>query len=136
MAADGLVHGLPSRRVMACIRFLQEIPSSPGRNQVLGKFLEVWAEEDGRSAIIFATALGSLHERQLAIQSVLSGWSRKRPSDAWNWVIEGEGNSRRAERMLEIILATLGNSNRETALSLLDRMPQSEFQSRMSVVVV
>ena len=121
---------------MACIRFLQEIPGEPRRNQVLGKFLEVWAEEDGRSAIIFATSLDISRDQQLAIQSVLKGWSKERPSDAWNWVIEREGNSRRAERMLEVILSTLGYSNRETALSLLERMPSSEFQSRMSIAVI
>jgi len=136
MAADRLVRGLPTRRVMACIRFLQKTPSNPARNQVLGKFLEVWAEQDGRSAIIFSTSLDSLFERQLAMQSALRGWSINRPSDAWNWVIEQEGTSRRAERMLEVILASLGSSNRETALSLLEKMPSSEFQTRMSVVVI
>jgi hypothetical protein len=135
-AGLSLARGLPPRRVMGAIRFLQEIPSGPARDQVLERLLESWAVHDGRSAIAFATSLPSAREGQLAIGAVLRGWSTARPSDAWNWVIEREGASRRAERWLEVILANLGATDRETALQLLESMPARDFQVRMSLAVM
>jgi hypothetical protein len=136
LAALRLVRGLPSRHIMSSIRLLQETPSSPARDQVLRRFLETWAGEDGRSAIAFASSLESPRESQLAINAVLRGWSKERPADAWNWVIERAGNSRRAERWLEVILANLGSFDRETALMLLNKMPSKSFQTQMSLVVM
>lgn len=131
-----LLGGLPARRVMAAIRFLQEIPQGPARNQILREFLQSWGHSDGRSAIAFATSLESSRERQLATGAVLRGWSRARPADAWNWVIEREGNSRRAERWLELILSNLGRTDRQTALALLEKSPSGDFQTQMSLVVL
>lgn len=136
MGALRLVRGLPSRWVMGSIRFLQEIPAGPARNQVLERFLETWAAEDGRSAIAFATALASGREQQLAIASVLRGWSAVRPAAAWNWVVEREGNSRRTERWLEVILTNLGSTDRETAFSLVEKMSGESLQTRMALVVM
>jgi hypothetical protein len=136
LAALRLVRGLPSRHVMSSIRFLQEIPSDPARDQVLRRFLESWASKDGRSAIAFASSLQSPRDSQLAINAVLRGWSTVRPADAWNWVIERAGNSRRAERWLEVILSNLGSFDRETALMLLNKMPSKSFQTQMSLVVM
>ena len=100
MDAERLARGLPSRKVMAVIKFLQDIPANPGRNQVLGNFLELWASEDGRRAVAFATSLDAIPERELAIRAALGGWSKGQPAEAWAWVIEQAGNSRRAERWL------------------------------------
>jgi hypothetical protein len=136
MACSRLVAGLPPRRVLGAIRFLQEIPSGPARNQILRRFLESWGANDGRSAIAFAISLDSPHERLIALGAVLRGWSRVRPSDAWNWVIEREGNSRRAERLLPLILSNLGRTDRQTALSLLEKTPSGNFQTQMSIVVL
>lgn len=136
MAAMMLLRGLPSRKVMAAIRLLQEIPMGPGRDQVLGAFIQSWAAEDGRRAIAFATSLASPTEREMAIQSVLRGWSRTRPEEAWAWVIEHAGSSRRAERGLEIIVSNLSRADRRTAIELLDRLPVSDFQNRMALAVM
>lgn len=136
LAALRLVRGLPSRHVMSSIRLLQEMPSNPARDQVLRRFLETWAGEDGRSAIAFASSLESPRESQLAINAVLRGWSKERPADAWNWVIERAGNTRRAERWLEVILSNLGSFDRDTALMLLNKMPSKSFQTQMSLVVM
>lgn len=136
MYTTRLIGGLPARRIMAAIRLLQGIPQSPARNQVLRVFVESWGYSDGRSAIGFASSLESQRERLLATGAVLTGWSRARPTDAWNWVIEREGKTRRAERWLEIILANLGRTDRETALALLEKSPEGDFQTRMSLVVL
>lgn len=136
MATQRLVRGLPVRRVLGAIRFLQEIPESPVRNQVIQPFLETWGTEDGRSAIAFAASLPDPLERQFAIRAVLRGWSGKRPSDAWNWVVEREGGSGRSERWLEAIVENLGATDRDTALSLLERLPGEAFQERMALVVM
>jgi hypothetical protein len=136
MAATRLVRGMPSRCMMAAIKFLQEIPADPGRDQVLGCFLERWALEDGRRAIAFATTLESAAERELAIRSVLGGWSKSRPSEAWGWVIERTGNSRRGERWLEVIVTNLSGADRATALGLLERIKVADFQDRMAVAVM
>lgn len=136
MACARLVSGLPPRRVMGAIRFLQEIPASPARNQLLRRFLESWGTNDGRSAIGFAISLSAPRDRQLATGAVLRGWSKVRPSDAWNWVIEREGNSRRAERLLELILTDLGRTDRQTALALLEKAPSGTFQTQMALVVL
>ena len=136
LACLRLVKGLPARLLTGSIRLLGEIPPGPARDQVLGLFLEGWAGNDGRSAIAFATSVSSPQERQRAIASALRGWSRKHPPEAWNWVIEREGTSRRAERWLEVILANLGVSDRETALLLLEKLPSESFQERMSRVVM
>jgi len=131
-----LARGLPSRKVMAAIKFLQDIPANPSRNQVLGSFLEKWAIEDGRRAIAFATSLQSIGEREFAIRAALRGWSQGKPSDAWSWVIEQAGTTRRAERWLEIIVLNLSAADNATAFSLLEQMPASEFQNRMALVVM
>ena len=136
LAALRLVRGLPPRRVLGAIRFLQETPQGPARDQLLARFLESWAGQDGRSAIGFAGSLPTVQERELAIRAVLKGWSRTRPSDAWNWVIERFGTSRRAERLLEIIFANLGHSDRDTAFMLLDKMTSEGFQREMTLVVM
>lgn len=136
LAAMRLADGLPPRRVMGCIRFLQAIPPDMARDQVLRRFIESWARTDGRSAIGFATSLEAPRESQLAISAALRGWSQSRPSEAWNWVIERAGNSRRAERWLEVIFANLGSSDREAALALLEKMPSRDFQTKMSLVVM
>ncbi|NDV61691.1 hypothetical protein G0Q06_04440 [Puniceicoccales bacterium CK1056] len=136
MATARLLGGLPARRVMAVIRFLQEIRQSPARNQILREFLESWGNSDGRSAIAFATSLSAPRERQLATGAVLRGWSQARPSDAWNWVIEREGKTRRAERWLELILSNLGRTDRGAALALLEKSPSGDFQTQMSLVVL
>jgi len=136
MAATRLVRGLPARRTVAAIRFLQEIPGGPARDQLWGRFLEAWAEQDGRSAIALATAIPDLRERQLATQEVLRGWSKRQPSEAWNWAVEHGGTTRRAERWLEIILSNLGAANRETAFALIGRLPDRGFQARMALVVM
>lgn len=136
MAATRLVRGLPSRCMMAAIKFLQEIPADPGRDQVLGCFLERWAKEDGRRAMAFATSLNSAAERELAIRSVLSGWSKNRPAEAWGWVIERTGNSRRGERWLEIIVTNLSGADRATALDLLERIQAPDFQAQMALAVM
>ncbi len=135
-AAGQLVDGLPSRRVMAVIRFLQEIPGGPGRDDVLATFLESWAEEDGRRAIVFASSLARVPERELAIQSVLRGWSHSEPAEAWQWVIDQGGATRRAERWLAVIVSSLSSSNRPIAFQLLEQMPPSTFQNQMSQVVM
>ena len=135
-AALRIVRGLPSRNVMAIIRFLQEFPVNPARDQVLGRCLESWAMEDGRRAIVFASSLKTVPERELAIQSVLRGWSRVEPALAWGWVLEQTGASRRAERWLTIIISNLGSIDRSTAFSLLERMPESSFRDQMSQVVM
>jgi len=136
MGAVRLVRGLPLRWIMGSIRFLQEIPPGQARNQLLERFLETWASQDGRSAIAFATALPYGREQQLAIASVLRGWSAERPSAAWNWVIEREGGSRRAEDWLEVILANLAATDRETAFALVEKMSSEAMQTRMALVVM
>ncbi len=136
MDARRLVRGLPSRRVMAGIKFIQEIPADPGRDQVLGCLLEAWAEEDGRRAVAFAASLNSPSERELAIRSVLRGWSKEQPADAWLWVREQAGNSRRSERWLEVIVSSLTAASRGTAFNLLERMPDTDFRNRMGMVVM
>ena len=136
LASLRLVDGLPPRLLTGSVRLLREIPAGPARDQVLGLFLEGWAGNDGRSAIAFATSVSSPQERQAAIAAALRGWSRNQPPDAWNWVIEREGTSRRAERWLEVILANLGVRDRETALLLLEKLPSEGFQARMSRVVM
>ncbi|MFO7725505.1 MAG: hypothetical protein R6V45_08160 [Oceanipulchritudo sp.] len=136
LACLRLVKGLPPRLLTGSVRLLREIPSGPARDQVLGLFLEGWAENDGRSAIAFATSVPSPQERQAAIASALRGWSKDQPPDAWNWVIEREGTSRQAERWLEVILADLGMGNRQTALLLLEKLPSEAFQARMARVVM
>jgi hypothetical protein len=136
METRRLLRGLPARRVMGSIRLLQEVPTGPARNQILREFIESWGENDGRSAIAFAISLQAPRERQLATGAVLRGWSRARPSDAWNWVIEREKNTRRAERWLELILSNLGRTDRQTALMLLEKSPSGDFQTQMSLVVL
>ena len=136
MAATRLVRGLPSRKVMAAIRFLQEIPPDPARDQVLGRFVQAWAEEDGRRAIAFANSLNSPAERTLAIRAVLRGWSQARPSEAWDWVIQQAGQSRRAERWLEIIVSNLSGADRATAINLLESIPDSSFRNQMAIAVM
>jgi hypothetical protein len=136
IAAMSLARGLPPRRIMGAIRFLQEIPTGPARDNLLERLLQSWANQDGRSAVAFAASLPVMRERELAIGAVLRGWSTARPADAWNWVIEQQGSSRRAERWLEIILANLGATDRETALQLLNRMPGEGFQTQAAVVVM
>ena len=131
-----LVRGLPSRNVMAVIRFMQEIPANPARDQILGRCLESWAMEDGRRAIVFATSLDAPSEKELAIQSVLRGWSRVEPSSAWGWVLEQTGATRRAERWLAIIVSNLGSVDRATAFQLLEQMPDSSFRNQMAEVVM
>ena len=136
MDAERLARGLPSRKVMAAIKFLQETPPNPGRNQVLAQFLESWASEDGRRAVAFATSLSSIPERELAIQSALRGWSKDKAADAWAWVIEQAGNSRRAERWLEVVVSSLTAENSSVAFQLLEQMGESDFRHRMAVVVM
>jgi hypothetical protein len=136
MDAGRMARGLPSRKVKAAIKFLQEIPANPGRNQVLASFLELWAAEDGRRAMAFATSLESASEKELAIRAALNGWSRGQPEDAWSWVIEQAGNSRRAERWLEVIVSNLGASDSAVAFQLLEQTPESNFRNRMAVVVM
>jgi hypothetical protein len=136
MDVSRLARGLPSRKVKAAIKFLQEIPADPGRNQVLAGFLELWAREDGRRAMAFATSLESISERDFAVRAALSGWSKGQPSDAWAWVIEEAGNSRRAERWLEVIVSNLGAADSAVAFQLLEQMPESNFRHRMAVVVM
>mgnify|MGYP000229654644 CR=1 FL=1 len=131
-----LVSGLPSRVLMGSIRLLQGIPPSPGRDQVLGVFLETWSSEDGRRAMVFATSLQSAAERELAIQSVLRGWSRIEPSRAWAWVLEQSGSAGRAERWLSIIVSSMGALDRTTAFQLLEKMPPSNFRDNMSAVIM
>jgi hypothetical protein len=134
--ASRLARGLPSRKVMAAIKFVQELPANPGRNQVLGSFLESWAGEDGRRAMAFAASLGSAPERQLAIRAALRGWGRGQPADAWAWVIEQAGTSNRAERWLEIIVSNISAADTATAFRLLEQMPDSGFRDRMAGVVM
>ncbi len=136
MAASRLVRGLPPRRVAAAVRFLQGIPGGPARDQLWGRFLEAWAEQDGRSAIALATGIQEPRERQLATESVLRGWSKRQPSEAWNWAIEHGGTTRRAERWLEIILSNLGATSRDTAFALIGRLPDTALQARMALVVM
>ncbi|NBD38486.1 MAG: hypothetical protein GVY10_07955 [Verrucomicrobia bacterium] len=136
VAARRLVEGLPFRKRMACIKFLAELPAGPARDQVWGVFLEGWAREDGRSAMGFTSSLPELRERQAAISAVLRGWSRPQPAEAWNWVVEHAGSTRRAERWLEIILTNLGSKDRMTAFDLLQRIPDSDFQEEMALVVM
>lgn len=136
VAARRMVEGLPFRKRMACIKFLAELPAGPARDQVWGVFLEGWAREDGRSAMGFASSLPQLRERQAAISAVLRGWSRPQPAEAWNWVVEHSGSTRRAERWLEIILTNLGSKDRMTAFDLLQRIPDSDFQEEMALVVM
>jgi hypothetical protein len=131
-----LVRGLPSRVLMGSIRLLQGIPASPGRDQVLGVFLETWASEDGRRAMVFATSLQAAAERELAIHSVLRGWSRVEPSLAWAWVLEQSGSAGRAERWLSIIVSSMGAVDRTTAFQLLEKMPASNFRDNMSGVIM
>jgi hypothetical protein len=135
-AAVLLVRGLPTRVLMGGIRLLQGIPASPGRDQVLGVFLETWASEDGRRSMVFATSLQAAAERELAIQSVLRGWSRVEPSLAWAWVLEQSGSSGRAERWLSIIVSSMGAVDRTTAFQLLEKMPPSNFRDNMSGVIM
>jgi len=136
MDATRLVRGLPSRRVMAAIKFIQEVPTSPGRDQVLGCFLESWAAEDGRRAVVFAASLASVSERELAIRAVLRGWSKTQPAEAWSWVIEQAGATRRAQRWREVIVTSMSNADRPTTFNLLERLPDSEFRDRMAMVVM
>ena len=136
MDAERLARGLPSRKVMAAIKFLQEIPANPGRNQVLGQFLETWASEDGRRAVAFATSLQSISERELAIRAALRGWSKVKAADAWAWVIEQAGNSRRAKRWLEVVVSSLSAEDSSVAFQLLEQMGESDFRHRMAVVVM
>ncbi len=131
-----LVAGLPSRQVMGVIKVLQEIPANPARDQVLGVFLEAWAVEDGRRAIIFATSLPAPAEQELAVESVLKGWSRERPEDAWAWVIDQSGSIGRAERWLAIIVSSMGSVDRSTALRLLEEMPESDFRNQLAGIVM
>lgn len=135
-AARRVVRGMPSRNVMAIIRFLQQLPVNPARDQVLGRCLESWAMEDGRRAIVFASSLKTVTERELAIQAVLKGWSRVDPSLAWQWVLEQTGATRRAERWLTIIVSNLGSVDRSTAFVLLEQMPASSFRDQMAQVVM
>ena len=88
-AAERLARGLPLRKRMKAIQFMQNFPSDPGRNQTLGAFLEIWAKDDGRRAIAYATSLETLAEREVAIASVLSGCASSDPVTAWKWVVEG-----------------------------------------------
>ncbi|MEX0331736.1 MAG: hypothetical protein AB3N64_09970 [Puniceicoccaceae bacterium] len=136
MDAERLARGLPSRKVMAAIKFLQEIPPNPGRNQVLGQFLESWASEDGRRAVAFASSLSSIPERELATQAALRGWSKDKAADAWAWVVDQAGNSRRAERWLEVVVSSLSADDSSVAFQLLEQMAESDFRHRMAVVVM
>ena len=136
VAARRIGEGLPFRKRMACIQFLSGLPVAPARDQVWGVFLEGWAREDGRSAIGFATGITEQRERQTAIAAILRGWSRQKPAEAWGWVVEHSGTTRRAERWLEIILTNLGGKDRMTAFDLLQRIPDSDFREEMALVVM
>lgn len=136
MAAHRITAGLPFRKRMACIRFLGQLPASPSRNQVWGIFLEDWGSRDGRSAMGFATTLSTAREQQLAISAVLRGWGRHQPAEAWGWVLEHSGNTRRAEQWLETILANLGQENRMMAFDLVRNLPDSAFRSDMALAVM
>ncbi len=131
-----LARGLPARNLMAAIRFVRELKVDPARNQMLARFIEAWAGEDGRRAMAFATSLANPAEKEWAIQAGLRGWSRVEPSAAWGWVLEQTGTTRRSERWLAIILSNLGSVDRVTAFSLLEQMPQSSFTDQMAAVVM
>jgi hypothetical protein len=135
-ATSQMVSGLPSRRIMAGIKFLQEIPADPGRNQVLGIFLETWANEDGRRAMVFATSMKSLSERGLAIRAVLSGWSQVRPVEAWDWVLQNAGSSAQGQRWMEIVFSRMSAADRATAFNFMEQTLDPVFQSQMGGVVM
>lgn len=136
MAAHRIANGLPHRKSMACIRFLGQLPPAPPRDQVWGVFLESWGQRDGRSAMGFAASLNQPREQQNAISAVLRGWTRQQPKEAWAWVSEHAGNTRRAQQWFEIILANLSRNDRMVAFDLLRNLPDSPFRSDMAAVVM
>lgn len=136
MAAHRIANGLPHRKSMACIRFLGQLPPAPPRDQVWGVFLESWGHRDGRSAMGFAASLDRPREQQQAISAVLRGWTGQQPREAWAWVAEHAGNTRRAQQWFEIILANLGRNDRTVAFDLLRDLPDSPFRSDMATVVM
>jgi hypothetical protein len=135
-ASRQMVAGLPSRRVMTAIKFLQEIPAGPGRDQLLDIFLESWARADGRRAMAFAASLSSPSERGLATRAVLSGWSQVRPVEAWDWVLLNAGGGVRGLRWMEIVFSQVSSANRETAFSLMQQTRDPAIQEHLGGVVM
>jgi hypothetical protein len=136
MAFHRLVKGLPNRKRMATLKFLQELPTGKARDEALAIFLEAWASGDGRSAAAFAGSLATLRERNLAVKAVLRGWSRVQPSEAWNWVLQQSGGQRAQPVELGIILRNLAELDRQRAFNLLHELPGGSITSELSVVVI
>ncbi len=135
-ASRQLVEGLPSRRVMTAIKFLQDIPAGPGRDQLLDIFLEFWAREDGRRAMAFAGSLKSPSEQGLATRAVLSGWSQVRPVEAWDWVLQNAGGGIRSLRWMEIVFSQVSSTDRGTAFSLMEQTKDPTIQDQLGGVVM
>lgn len=135
-SARTVAAGLPSRQLMAAIRFIQEIPPAAARNSVLEALLREWAAKDGRSASAFSTSLQNPVDRDLAIASVLKGWAKVAPREAWSWVVDRYGTPRRAQPLLEIILLRLDQLNRPQAIELLDSLPASPTQADLASVLM
>lgn len=136
IAIHQLLSGLPSRQLMAAIRFLQELPVQTARNEALQLFVQRWGQQDGRSAIAWATSLNAAHDAELAVAAVLNGWARVRPLEAWAWVVEKSGTPRRAQNWLEIILVNLERVNRPQAFELLRSLPNSQTQIEIAVTLM
>lgn len=135
-ATQQLVAGLPPRRIMTSIKFLQEIPAGPGRDQLLDIFLESWAREDGRRAMAFAASLNSPSESALATRAVLAGWSGVRPTEAWDWVLNNAGGGVRGLRLMEIVFSQVSATDRETAFSLMEQTTDPAIQDAMGGIVM
>jgi hypothetical protein len=131
-----LAEVLPSRQLMGAIRMLGELPADPARNDVLGHFLSRWGHNDGRSAVAFVSSLPASLDRDQSMGAVLNGWSKKRPREAWSWVVERYGTPRRAQPWLGIILSNLMYMDRAQAIELLHALPVSVTQDELAELVV
>lgn len=135
-ATQQLVAGLPSRRVMGSIKYLQEIPTGPGRDQVLDIFLESWARTDGRRAMAFAASLSSPSESALATRAVLGGWSQVRPVEAWDWIVQNAGGGVGGLRSMEVVISQISSTDRDTAFSLVDQVADPMIKDQLGGIVM
>ncbi len=127
--AGVLAQSLNLQELLAVLKELEAMPQSPLRARVFAALLERWGSLDPRSAMAYAASPRNELDREGALLSVLQGWSRSNPADAWKWVVENPGTPSAAEQRAAAVVLQTAQADPQLAGSFVRQAPNEAMRA-------